>query len=317
MPENPGPISIRFAPPDALQPALGLFFRDLPTSQRADRIAETLSDTDDGELELARLLIVEATEGIEGVSLVMLQTDGSAFVWAPVTRAIDRRRHIEIADALLSQVRDVCLTENCWLGQALLDDSQQQELADLVRNGFPELARLRFLQRSVRENAPTRSEPNLTAVPFTDDSARERFARIIERTYLDSLDCPELHRLRTGEEALASHALSGALVPSMWNVYSLDGKDVGLVLLGDHPDENACELVYMGLVTEARGRGLGEVLLGDAISRVQKHARETLFLAVDDRNIYAKALYDRCGFIEVSRKVACAWLGHRTSRINH
>ena len=36
-----------------------------------------------------------------------------------------------------------------------------------------------------------------------------------------------------------------------------DGRDVGVLLLADHPRARHWELMYMGLVPEARGTGLG------------------------------------------------------------
>ena len=59
------------------------------------------------------------------------------------------------------------------------------------------------------------------------------------------------------EEVLSGYRTTGVFDPQRWLLVRQDGEDVGCLLLADHPTSSQWELVYMGLVPEVRGRGLG------------------------------------------------------------
>ena len=56
------------------------------------------------------------------------------------------------------------------------------------------------------------------------------------------------------------------------------------------------ELVYMGLVPESRGRGLGRRVLEAAIDQARRCGASQMILAVDRNNVPARTLYGRAGF---------------------
>jgi GNAT superfamily N-acetyltransferase len=66
------------------------------------------------------------------------------------------------------------------------------------------------------------------------------------------------------------------------------------------------ELVYFGLVPEARGAGYGEWLIRWAQYVAREAGRERIVLAVDARNQPASDTYLRCGFEEWGRRAV--WL---------
>ena len=82
----------------------------------------------------------------------------------------------------------------------------------------------------------------------------------------------------------------------------MGGKDAGVVLLNDHPDQDAVELVYLGVTPSARGRGLGHRMLQQGLSESAGRGRAVIFLAVDCENSYANSLYRDCGFDELARR---------------
>jgi mycothiol synthase len=81
-----------------------------------------------------------------------------------------------------------------------------------------------------------------------------------------------------------------------------DGADLGCLLLADHPDQRIWELVYMGIVPEARGRGLGLALARQAQWRARQAGAERLVLAVDAANEPALRGYAAAGFITWDRR---------------
>jgi ribosomal protein S18 acetylase RimI-like enzyme len=74
-------------------------------------------------------------------------------------------------------------------------------------------------------------------------------------------------------------------------------RDVGCLLLADHPLQNQWELVYMGIVPEARGMRLGLAVTRHAQRLAHGAGRERLVLAVDAANAPALELYRRAGFL--------------------
>jgi mycothiol synthase len=63
-------------------------------------------------------------------------------------------------------------------------------------------------------------------------------------------------------------------------------------------------LVYIGLAPQVRGRGLGTILVQQALSTAAEDNRRRLTLAVDSSNQPALRLYFRHGFQKMAEKVA-------------
>jgi ribosomal protein S18 acetylase RimI-like enzyme len=146
---------------------------------------------------------------------------------------------------------------------------------------------------------------------FTDAELIE----LIQRTYGGSLDCPALAGLRTMAEVIAGHKATGSFRPEAWWVVEAplaapgaagaagEPVPVGCILVND-AGGRAAEVAYMGVVPEARGRGVGTALLRHSARQGRARGRRKLTLAVDAGNVYALALYRREGFVETHRRRA-------------
>ncbi|HEV3025457.1 MAG TPA: GNAT family N-acetyltransferase, partial [Pirellulales bacterium] len=162
----------------------------------------------------------------------------------------------EDARELLAKVIAKLFGDGVQLVQALLESdygSDAQLLADL---GFRHLSNVLYLA-SWLPSFPT-SEPN-DGLEFVAHSLAERgrLADIVQRTYAGSLDFPQVEGLRQIDDILVGYASIGVFDPARWLIASHRGVDVGCLLLADHPRTNHWELIYMGVVPEARGRGWG------------------------------------------------------------
>ena len=71
---------------------------------------------------------------------------------------------------------------------------------------------------------------------------------------------------------------------------------IGVLLLTDVPEWRGWDLAYLGVVPEARGRGLGRQLAIKALRAARSGGATQLTLAVDARNFPAWHLYARLGF---------------------
>ena len=291
--------------------ALRLLFARFPIEEQATRLRDTLLASEQGRLNLDGLLLAKADALPVGVALVMLQPDGIALVWPPVVScgAVDE---VAVEDALMVEVCRRIDATDARLGQSLLSPDDVVEADLLSRHGFARAADLFFLARALHpadtEPTPDNSQEEallsgraVTVETFRDDNA-SRFAAVIEQSYQHSLDCPYLKDFRSGTEAIASHKLSGVFDPSSWLLYSIEGRDAGVLLLNEHPDQDAIELVYIGVTPESRGLRLGQRMLGDGVRLAARRGRAAMFLAVDCENSFANAVYSEFAFAELARR---------------
>ncbi len=121
---------------------------------------------------------------------------------------------------------------------------------------------------------------------------------MLEATYEDSLDMPELEGIRSLDDIMASHQAGGRFVADRWQVGRLAGEPdaAAVLLLSEIPDRDAWEVAYLGLTPPARRRGLGRVILAHALELAAPFVPR-LELAVDVRNRPATLLYQHAGFV--------------------
>lgn len=189
------------------------------------------------------------------------------------------------------------------LVQALVEPGRARELAAFERGGLRRIAMLRAMERP----RPRRGEFTMPALPaglelesFRDGLAGDTI-EALERSYIDTLDCPGLTGLRRGADILAGHRGSGRFDPSLWTLVrarcgSRAGRIIATCLMNPQPASNAVELVYLGIDPEFRGKGLGGILLARGLDAVSRRPERRVTLAVDDANLPALALYRRFGF---------------------
>ena len=315
--------------------ALRLLFARFPVAEQESRLRDALTAAERGTLNLRHLLLAETDGLVVGAALVMLQSDGIALVWPPVI-SCGATDDTVVADLLMREVCRRIDAVAARLGQCLLSPDDVADAAVLARHGFERATDMFFLARAITGDNRTRADDgargddraradhhlrndarsadgamNVSRAMNTDDvmtvesyrpENADRFARLVEATYRGSLDCQYLNGVRTGAEAIISHQLSGQFDPERWSLYSLNGQDAGVLLLNDHPDQDAVELVYVGVAPEARGRGLGRRMIQAGLRDAAEHGRAVMFLAVDCENHYANSLYGEFEFAELARR---------------
>src|SRR5688572_12621938 len=191
------------------------------------------------------------------------------------------------------------------LAQLLLDPDDQT-IHDLYRRtGFEDLAELVYLQRSVRGSTEGDAlQAGWQLVTYSAD-AHALFADTIVRSYAGSLDCPALNGRRDVEDVIAGHKATGVFDPAMWFVLRDErGAGRGVLLLNPTAGSDSVELVYLGLVPESRGQGIGDALMRLAIQTAARREFRDLSLAVDARNAPALRLYHRHGMRRVGSRLA-------------
>ncbi len=193
------------------------------------------------------------------------------------------------------------------LAQALFEPGDTLSRSAFMLAGFQAVGELLYLQRAWSRVPAEAASPPLD-VGVTIDNWRpgedDDLAQALERSYIDTLDCPELCGLRESGDVIESHRSIGEFDPTLWWIVRLDQQPAGALLLNPSPPMNHTELVYLGLAPELRGRGLASALLRMGIASLTDRKCRSLTCAVDSRNVPACKLYERHGFREFSRRSA-------------
>ena len=220
----------------------------------------------------------------------------------------------EVASRLIRGAVRASAEDGARFIQAVAEPEGRSPLARAIaRAGMERLAVLAYLRRKVTEadarpvvestshyRARTAGPKGIVWKRWTP-WRRRKFARTIARTYEGSLDCPAMAGLRTAQDALATHRATGVFWAGAWHL-ALEGREaVGVVLTSEV--EGRGDLVYLGVVPEARRRGIGKALVAQAVRDTARMGLPALAVAVDTENGPAWRLYARAGFKEVRRRL--------------
>lgn len=301
-------LSIQPATGTRLQPALELLFSSLAADARSQRIAEVREEIEEGDFDPKHLLLAKSDSMPVGVQLTVIRDDDVGMVWPPVvTVELNGLSAEAIEDALLSEAMRRLDTTKAWIGQSLLELNQKREHAALQRNGFKRLTELRFFERLLSDTSDRKQRETtllLNYEPFRRTRNRHEFVNVLEATYRGTLDCPEFNGVRDGQQSLKNHEAAGSFTSDMWRLYFQDEVAVGVLLLVERPDQQAWEVLYLGVVESARRSGIGRAMLLDAIDAARDANAERLLIVADARNLPAVGLYESLGFQPIATRVA-------------
>ena len=146
------------------------------------------------------------------------------------------------------------------LAQALLPIGDTLAAQRLLRHGFREVGQLDYMLCGSTTFPSQPASCELDFQPYRL-GLRSRLAEVMEQTYQQTMDCPDLDGLRNVQDVLDGYRHTGQFHPDRWLLVRHQQTDVGCLLLADHPEHGQLELVYMGLVPGVRGRGWGHFLV--------------------------------------------------------
>jgi ribosomal protein S18 acetylase RimI-like enzyme len=291
---SPSAIAVEPARTDELAAAFGLAFRHLAAADREARVRNALDLLGQGELDPAGVLVVRSHGGLAGCLVCSPVPGASGLVWPP--QVADERDRVAVEDALVEAATRWLEAQGARLMQALLGGRDVPLAAPLERNGFRHITRLWYFRHNLELSADLlRIEDRLSYATFADGD-RELFQRTLLRTYEQTLDCHEVNGVRTVEEILAGHRCQGAHDPGRWWLAFDDGQPVAVLLATELPETEGWDLSYLGVVPEARRRGVGRQLTRKAIVEARAAEAGQLLLSVDVRNRPAWDLYRGLGF---------------------
>lgn len=185
------------------------------------------------------------------------------------------------------------------LAQIVLPESNERLTHSFAIQGFSPLTSLLYLKRHLQRVSPA-AVPELHFVPTSPGDPD--LAPLVVATYAQSLDCPELDGVRTGEEILRGHAGDESVVQPVWWLIQLKGTNVGVLLANVDREVPLWELVYFGLIPQVRRRGWGRAALSWLLTTAQEQGAQVITVAVDSRNTPARRVYTGLGFAEYDRR---------------
>ncbi len=224
--------------------------------------------------------------------------------------AAERVAIVEAACRTLAEPIKGKTRQGVRLAQALLEAHETPVLDALRRAGFRQLGDLAYMRR---DPGPLTSVQRARALPagFRMASVAELtmagmssadidrlLLEILEASYIDTRDCPELCGLREAGDVLESHKAVGRYDPALWWILYEGQSPVGCALFSVSPEHDSLELVYLGLAPIARGRSVGTAFLDAALVKLGESILMSggVTCAVDTRNTAALRLYQRAGF---------------------
>jgi RimJ/RimL family protein N-acetyltransferase len=288
MPSDRDALEIGPVPAPRAAEAFELILRDLAEPDRREQVRTFLS----GSVSWEGLLAARRGERLVGAIFSQIQPGRIAIVWPP---RLAPGEPDETADRLLEAADRGLAAAGVSMAQVLLETVSEADDTVLFAEGYRPLAKLLYLVCGEDEFPASRPGGPLEFEPYTE-SDRDRLARLIEATYEATLDCPQLNDVRCMDDILEGYRQTGAFDPERWLIVRHQDRDVGCLIVTDHPEHGSCELVYMGIAAGWRGHGWGKEIARFAQWLTARVRRPRLVLAVDAANAPAITMYESVGF---------------------
>jgi GNAT superfamily N-acetyltransferase len=246
---------------------------------------------------------VDADDQIDQAVLVIPRPGGTGMIFVSRPR---RRGLVEQTASVIEQAVRRVDRHQVTLLQALLETTEDLQEAALLAARFKRLATLEYMRRSVGSNMQPPQLPDEVSLEGYTDQSRPLFEQMLEASYEQTLDCPDLHAMRRVGDVLTGHMSVGEFDPRLWTLLKVADEPAGVLLLNRVPEQRCVELVYLGLARAYRGQGFGRLLMDHALGQCARIGQRTLALAMDQRNTPAQHLYKTTGFGTVSTRIALA-----------
>jgi len=298
MSPNPPPLEIAQTPPEQRRAALALVLSDVPSEMRAAQLRMHLEMAALGETSLEGLITARRGTSLTGALWAQRLPASTGAVWPPQLAASEDET---VADALLAAADRYLAAGDVRMAQALLDPDDTRAAERIGRGGYRYLTDLLYMACDT-DDFPAAPPAIRFEYEHYRDERHDRLARLVESTYVGTLDCPALDGVRPIDEVLAGYRAAGVFSADRWLLLRTGEEDVGCLLLADFPQHDQWELVYMGLTPHARGDGGGRDIVRLAQWRTRQAGRQRLVVAVDAANTPAVKMYEQCRFRRWDRR---------------
>jgi ribosomal protein S18 acetylase RimI-like enzyme len=238
------------------------------------------------------LFIARRAAEMRGATWGQRQSGDIVVFWPPqLVAGEDSGTAFRLAEAVTAAIDETAAE----MMQVFLSAPSAETVKVLQQVGFRHLADLRYLSAESSQFPLAAPDGELEYVSY-HGTQRGRLLELVARTYEGTLDCRDLEGVRDLEHVINGYQGTGVYRPENWLFVRHGGKDVGVLLLTDHPQGRHWELMYMALVPEARGRGWGRQIARYAQWLARAAGVERIVVAVDAANWPAVGMYRDSGF---------------------
>jgi len=295
---DPAPPRIAELLPDQEDLGLRLVLGGLEQSQFLQEVAMLRASVQRQPLSGYRVWGAFRAEKLSGSLLVQTQPGRTAVIWPPRLVAGELQ---ETGCQLLHAGMNYLAQHGIRMAQALLPTDVGTDAESLVAIGLQHVSDLLYLV-CLADEFPTSPPSSVLYFEPYSPALHARFAELVEATYKDSLDCPAVNGVRTVDDVLQGYKATGHFDPERWFIVHHQGEEVGCLILTEYPEHAIWELIYMGILPTARGRGLGVGIVRHALWLSGRASQKRLVLAVDAANEPALRMYATAGFQVWDRK---------------
>jgi len=265
-----------------------------PDAERGSQIAAVLSTADRSPPRF----VLAATATANAAVLAECLPGRAAVVMTPqVASNLAADEQLALAHELLLAMDGVLIEQGTLLAQSLTLTRRAPATQIFLSAGYRLIGDLLYLAATLDDKrpAPIPAASSIQLVPHSP-ADHARWIRVIDQTYLQTLDCPAVDGLRPTRDVLAGYLDIGQQRDDWWFIVQHEDRDVGCLILADHRPAHHAELVYMGLIPEVRGRGWGVHLANEARRIAAQSGAEQIVLSVDAANTPALRHYQSAGF---------------------
>ena len=274
---------------------------DFQTAQKRAASFENMASAN--ALDLNRQVVVSHDSEIIFSCFIMPHQGNSAFFFISNPDNLSADNYALALEAVGKLVNAVKKDGYKFL-QLMVSPEEAAKVKLAVKAGFKEFSRIHYMYRSVNSRIGVVRIPPGTSWQIYSEKNHHLFAETIEKTWIDSLDCPELPEVRSVEETIEGYKAAGRFTPSCWSLMVYDSEPIGVSLLSPLHAAGSIELTYAGVIPDFRHRGFGKIMLNRAISLSAIEGYKIITLAVDENNTYASKMYCDAGFKDMFSKIA-------------
>jgi GNAT superfamily N-acetyltransferase len=234
---------------------------------------------------------------IAAVQLVVPQAGAMAVCWPPTCRAGQQHHFAPLWKAIHRTLHN----DGVHLFQCLVPVNDAMSECLMGALGFDritELVTMRCRREAVEAARKRMDEPLPVALEPVLGESEPAFAETLFATYAGSLDAPEMDQYQNREDTLTGYAAPSS---RRWLLRDTAGLQAGTLVLTEQ--DRIGQMNYLGIVPEARRKGLAQTAVAWALAYFSSHDVRHILVRLDARNEPALRLYAGCGFVETSRDV--------------
>jgi len=292
--ENP---VFRRARPDERGAAVGLVFGAPPHAAASlERRAAREG------LDLTRTWIAEMGGTLEGAAMLVPHPGRTALLLTSPPRDLGHAERVgRLAGAMLADAEAIAGLD---LVQSLCAPEESLRAEAFRIGGLRHLATLDYLERADHPSLPAPRPREGVTFERWNPAERRTLERLLVATYVDTLDCPGLAQVRRIEDIVDGHLSACGGDARHWFIGFAHGAPIAAALVSVSLTPGTADLVYLGVVPEWRGKGVGAMVMLHALRSAALTGAQAMSLAVDTRNAPAIRLYRGLGFARVRTREA-------------